>query len=66
MTKFAFRDDLNYINEHREAVGRRKLSDRSAGKVKEHLAAIEKHAPNGDDPWGQHRNTMDPRFGSKY
>ena len=44
--------DLDFINDHREAVGRPKFRMLSDAAAKKHLALIEKHAPFGEDPWG--------------
>lgn len=47
-------EDLEYVNEHREAVGRAKLRMPKRHKtLSSHLKLIEDKAPYGEDPWGK-------------
>lgn len=50
MTKRA-KQDLAFINEHREATGYPKFTKLSRAATRRHLALIDEHAPRGNDPW---------------
>lgn len=46
------REAVDYINSHREAVGREPLTTLNAVEVERHMALINENAPYGNDPWG--------------
>lgn len=46
------KERVNYINDHREAVGREPLPHTMDKKeIEKHEKLIDKHAPYGNDPW---------------
>lgn len=42
---------LEWINDHREAVGRKKFKKLSNSEIRKHERLIDKNAPYGNDPW---------------
>lgn len=43
---------LEWVNSHREAVGREPFAELSDEECTKHEQLIAEHAPYGNDPWG--------------
>lgn len=43
--------DIDFVNSHREALGRSKFETLTPDELQHHLKLIEQHAPYGNDPW---------------
>lgn len=64
MITFRRAEALHQINEHRVAVGRRRIPrTASVAALARHMALIEKYAPHGCDPWDVYD---DPEFDAHY
>lgn len=44
--------DLDYVNEHRAALGHPTFETLTPDELRYHLSLIDKHAQYGEDPWG--------------
>lgn len=51
MNQQTMKESLEWINEHREALGYDPFQSLSESEIEQNLAAIEKTAPYGNDPW---------------